>query len=70
MTHRSLAILPSVALLGYCGRVVMASRLGLWLIRDGKLREFESRQCQSFCVVAPDTIPPTTNSPSMCYIAN
>jgi hypothetical protein len=52
MTHRSLAILPFPPLLGYCGRVVMASRLGLWLIRDGKPREFESRQCQSFFVAS------------------
>ena len=63
MTHRSLAIFPFFSLLGHCGRVVMASRLGLWPIRDGKPREFESRQCQSFLwlnVVASDTILQTT----------
>lgn len=32
----------------HCSQVVTASRLGQVPIRDGKPREFESRQCQIF----------------------
>ena len=62
-TLNCLGILLSHCSLGYCGRVVMASRLGFnEPIRDGKPREFESRQCHSFLwLTRAATNPPTHN---------